>query len=110
MNTHLSTVAQSAIFTLLLVAVVGLWSMIFGQMSATVVPKSALEDLHRDYNHLTMYEDGSYTGQSITGERISGCVRGALCDKTELHTTGPVQETLTIERYHSTENPQGGSL
>ena len=40
-----------------------------------------LTNLYKEYNHITMYEDGSFEGQAIDGRLVGGCIPDALCDK-----------------------------
>lgn len=41
---------------------------------------TAMVELYSDYNHFTLYEDGSFTGQTIEGIDIEGCILSALCN------------------------------
>lgn len=40
----------------------------------------ALERIHREFNNITIYEDGSYTAQTHEGRLVSGCIAGGLCE------------------------------
>ena len=68
------------ILAALVLATVSLWSVMFGTLSVAVIPSPTLQDVHRDYNHITIHEDGSYEGENRQGVAVTGCVRGALCD------------------------------
>lgn len=39
-----------------------------------------LEQVLQDYNHIRIYEDGSYTAESRTGVREVGCIKAGLCN------------------------------
>lgn len=36
--------------------------------------------VYSDYLYMHMYEDGSYRGELLNGQKVSGCVRGGLCE------------------------------
>lgn len=38
-----------------------------------------LQKVYKDYNHIKIEEDGSYTGETIDGTPISGCIKNAIC-------------------------------
>lgn len=38
-----------------------------------------IAEVYADYRHITIYEDGSFIGQTIDGVTIEGCVLTALC-------------------------------
>lgn len=78
---HLSDEAPSIVFGLLLAASLVLWSFTVGQLTMAVAPSNGLQEVHREYNHIRIYEDGSYEGQDIQGQRVTGCIEGALCDE-----------------------------
>lgn len=39
-----------------------------------------LDQLWEHYNHIRIYEDGSYSGETKDGQRVSGCLTGGLCN------------------------------
>lgn len=38
-----------------------------------------LERTYAQYNHIRMFEDGSYIGETLDGEKVVGCVKHGLC-------------------------------
>ena len=72
----------STFMWVMLLIVVGLWSFIIGQLSTSIVSVNGLEDVYKSYNHIQIYEDGSYVGQTTGGLEVSGCIKGGLCDDT----------------------------
>ena len=65
------------IIGLLVVAGLMIWSYVLG---LEVVRDRSLEVVYSQYNHIRIYEDGSYEGQTISGTPVKGCLEGALCD------------------------------
>ena len=65
----------------LLLVVIGLALFIMNAVLDQLLPPySTLEQVYKDYMHVQMYEDGSYKGEDINGNPVSGCIRGALCN------------------------------
>ena len=62
---------------------VALWAYLFGTINTLVQENDSLQSVHRSYNHIRIYEDGSYTGQTVGGEQVTGCIKKALCSKGE---------------------------
>ena len=62
------------------VLAVGVWMYALGALSVMVAPTNTLEELHQGYNHIRVYEDGSYIGQTTGGLPVSGCIKGGLCE------------------------------
>ena len=42
--------------------------------------KSALQSVYEGYNHIQMYEDGSYIAQDRDGQQEWGCILTAQCN------------------------------
>lgn len=40
-----------------------------------------LEQLTKEYNHIKMFEDGSYTGETMDGQQVKGCIKSAICNE-----------------------------
>ena len=65
----------------LLLVVLGLSLFIMNAVLDELLPPySTLEQVYRDYNHVRMFEDGSYIGEDINGNAVNGCIRGAICN------------------------------
>lgn len=62
---------------------IALWAYIYGTVSTLVQENDSLQSIHRSYNHIRIYEDGSYTGQTVGGDQVTGCIKKALCSKGE---------------------------
>lgn len=43
-------------------------------------PIDPLERVYQQYNHVRLYEDGSWEGESREGVRVHGCVPDAQCN------------------------------
>ena len=52
------------------------WSFIAGM---EVLRAQSLTTVYSQYNHIRIYEDGSYEGETIKGVPVKGCIEGALC-------------------------------
>lgn len=68
------------VFIVLVAATLTLWGYIAGVLSVSVIPSRSLSDIYREYNHVSIYEDGSYQGQDIGGAEVIGCIIQAPCD------------------------------
>jgi len=64
------------IIWVLIVLGVGIWGYVIG----VSVRENILTEVHSVYNHIRIYEDGSYEGQLTGGTQVSGCIEGALCN------------------------------
>ena len=64
---------------LLMVLAVAQWAYIAGTFQPSVVSYSSMEEVHKAYNHIRIFEDGSYEGQTSGGMKVTGCITGALC-------------------------------
>ena len=53
------------------------WSFIAGM---EVLRAQSLTTVYSQYNHIRIYEDGSYDGEKLDGTLVAGCIKGALCD------------------------------
>lgn len=42
--------------------------------------EGALPQVYKGYNHIRIYEDGSYEGETVEGVPEVGCISGALCE------------------------------
>lgn len=62
------------------VLAVAMWAYIFGSLSVAVAQSETLPSVYREYNHIQIYEDGSYTGQTAGGLEVTGCIKGGLCN------------------------------
>lgn len=47
---------------------------------ACTMNNNALQAVHAEFNHIKIYEDGSYTGEDRNGSKIDGCIPQALCN------------------------------
>ena len=65
------------IIGLLVVAGLMIWSYVLG---LEVMRDRSLEVVYSQYNHIRIYEDGSYEGQTIDGTPVKGCLEKALCN------------------------------
>lgn len=54
-----------------------IWSYVLG---IEVMRAQSLEVIYGQYNHIRIFEDGSYEGEDINGVPVRGCIEGALCD------------------------------
>ena len=72
------------ILAALVIATVAVWSVNFGTLSVAVGPATTLEDAYSDYNYIKIHEDGSYEGENRQGQRVTGCIEDALCDRGRL--------------------------
>ena len=55
-----------------------IWSYALG---LEVMRDRSLEVVYSQYNHIRIYEDGSYEGETLKGTPVKGCIKGALCDE-----------------------------
>lgn len=62
------------------IAIVAIWSYIIGSLTPAVVYTDNLTPIYEQYNHIKMYEDGSYIAETIDGLEVIGCIDNALCD------------------------------
>lgn len=62
---------------ILMIALVGVWAYGLGILQAE---RDVLPEVYGQYNYLHMYEDGSYVGETVKGERFSGCIPLAICN------------------------------
>lgn len=46
---------------------------------ACTITADPVSRVYEQYNHLRIYEDGSYTGEDRNGETVQGCLNGGLC-------------------------------
>ena len=65
---------------LLMSMAIGQWAFIAGTFQPAVVSYNSMEEVHKSYNHLRIFEDGSYEGQTSGGLQVTGCISGGLCD------------------------------
>lgn len=42
-----------------------------------------LERIYESYNHIKIYEDGSYVAETRDGQPEQGCIKKALCNNSE---------------------------
>lgn len=70
--------AFTVTIVILAIAGIGVYSYLMGVYD---VKRDILPEIYGQYNHLTMYEDGSYVGETMQGVGFSGCIKGALCDE-----------------------------
>ncbi len=47
----------------------------------TCWPPDPLGKLHREYNYITIYEDGSYNAETHDGQPIGGCLPEGECNE-----------------------------
>lgn len=40
-----------------------------------------MEELYAEYNHITLYEDGSYASETVHGEEETGCIATGICNR-----------------------------
>lgn len=40
-----------------------------------------MERIYKEYNHMKVYEDGSYLGETREGIAVDGCLQIALCNE-----------------------------
>ena len=65
----------------LIVASVFVLGFFIGIILAWNPTEPTLTNMYKEFNNITMYEDGSYTGQLADGSYTVGCIQNALCDK-----------------------------
>lgn len=58
----------------------GIWGYNIGALEPRVTGTATLDDMHAIYNHIKIHEDGSYEGETVSGEKVAGCIAGALCN------------------------------
>lgn len=46
---------------------------------ACTIKTEPLERAFEQYNHIKIYEDGSYTGEDREGNAVNGCLPNGLC-------------------------------
>jgi len=66
----------SVIIWVLVAIGLGVWGYVIG----VSVRENILTEVHGVYNHIRIYEDGSYEGELLGGTPVSGCIEGALCN------------------------------
>lgn len=71
---------MKALLIVLSLASVALWSYIFGSLQPQVVYMDSLTPIYERYNHIKMFEDGSYEAETIDGVAVTGCIDNALCN------------------------------
>lgn len=42
--------------------------------------RSAMDTLYEEFNYIHLFEDGSYTGETLDNERVSGCTPSGKCN------------------------------
>ena len=52
-----------------------------GRLEPAVQAVDTLPSMYDNYLTITMYEDGSYEAVTRAGERVTGCIKNALCEK-----------------------------
>lgn len=67
------------IIIVLAIISVGVWAYIAGSITPSVVYVDSLTPIYEKYNHIKMYEDGSYEAETIDGLAVTGCIDNALC-------------------------------
>ena len=65
---------------ILAVLAVAVWAYVIGVLSVSIQYTDPLPDALRSYNHIRIYEDGSYAGQTVGGMNVTGCIEGGLCN------------------------------
>lgn len=65
---------------ILAVLAVSLWSYIIGVLTVSIQHVDPLKDTYESYNHIQIYEDGSYVGQTKGGMNVTGCIEKAICN------------------------------
>lgn len=60
--------------TLLVIALLAYFSVVLE------VTNPPIKQLHKEYTHFKLYEDGSYEAQRWDGMNEVGCLKGALCN------------------------------
>lgn len=55
-------------------------AFIVGVMIEPYSGNSVLEQAYKQYNNVRVYEDGSYSGKTIDGKNITGCIKYAPCN------------------------------
>lgn len=74
----MNKVADYITFILFFVSV----AVVFFTLGLNIAPKTdPLKMIYEDYNNIHIEEDGSYSGRTISGVYIEGCINGALCSK-----------------------------
>lgn len=65
---------------LIVIAVVTVYYVGFFLARGLEWKRPPLEQLWEHYNHVRIYEDGSYSGETKDGKQVSGCLSGGLCN------------------------------
>ena len=71
---------MTKVLVILLVLCVGIWSYVVGTFFPSICHYDTMQQIHKEYNHIKIYEDGSYVGETTSGLHVEGCIEGALCD------------------------------
>lgn len=71
---------MKALLVVLSLASVAIWSYIIGSLTPSVVYMDTLTPIYEKYNHIKIYEDGSYEAETIDGVSVTGCIDNALCE------------------------------
>ena len=62
-----------------IIAILALTTVFF-MWVATTQKLDPLVDTYEMYNHIRIYEDGSYSGQYRSGYSVTGCIKNAQCN------------------------------
>lgn len=65
-------------FKNVVIGVLALTSIYFAWIAMTLTA-DPLERAYQRYNHVRLYEDGSFTGEDKDGVKVNGCVSNGLC-------------------------------
>lgn len=71
-----------ALFVVLIIGVIAVASYFFGYFMIRGLEwkRPPLEQMWEKYNHISIYEDGSYSGERRDGKVETGCMSGGLCN------------------------------
>lgn len=70
----------SARFWMVLSIVLGLLA-IFISLVALHCSRSAVDVIYEQFNHMRVWEDGSYSGEMRDGTPVVGCIPNAVCSQ-----------------------------
>lgn len=65
-------------FCVLLIVILATSSIFFAWVACTI-ELNPLDRTYKAYNHMKIYEDGSYTGEDRNGVAVNGCLKDGLC-------------------------------
>lgn len=66
-------------FKNILIILLTLATIFFAWIACTITV-DPIQRAYEKYNHIQLYEDGSFTGEDLEGNQVSGCIKNGLCN------------------------------